>query len=162
MTTAYQVKLREFPARPVLSLTRHVTNEELTGVGREFIGGFRAAGVRALPGPEGAPFTIYYGEVSEDSDGPIEWCWPVPGGAMNELAGRFPELTLRTDSAHFEAFVHYGRATQLHTSRIALAVQSLLSWAREADRHTAGGLRLLYRAGRAGDGPDLDLALPVR
>ena len=162
MTTAYRVRVRDLSARSVLSLTRHVTNEELTLVGREFIAGFHEAGVRPLPGPEGAPFTIYYGEVSEDSDGPIEWCWPVAHDEAQTLAERFPALALRTDAAHVEAYVHYGQATQLHVSRIALAVQSLLSWARDADKRVTGGLRLLYRAGTAGEGPDLDLSLPVR
>jgi DNA-binding transcriptional MerR regulator len=162
MSTAYPVRVRELPARMVLSVTRHVTNEELTDVGKEFVTGFRAAGVDALPGMEGAPFTIYYGEVSEDSDGPIEWCWPVPEAQAEDLAERFPELTLRADHAHLEAYVHYGRASQLHVSRIALAVESMLSWARDRDKRVTGGLRLLYRAGSAGDGPDLDLSLPVR
>jgi len=162
MSTAYQVRVRDLPARQVLTITRHVTNDELTGFGREFIEGFREAGVSALPGVEGAPFTIYYGEVSEDSDGPIEWCWPVAEARAEELAQRFPHLTLRPDHAHVEAYVHYGRASQLHVSRIALAVESMLSWARDRERRVSGGLRLLYRAGNAGEGPDLDLSLPVR
>jgi DNA-binding transcriptional MerR regulator len=162
MSTAYEVELREQPERTVLSLTRQVGNEELIAVGREFIAGFHAAGVRALPGVEGAPFSIYYGEVSEDSDGPIEWCWPVPQAEAAALAARFPELAARVDSAHAEAYVHYGQASQLHAARIALAIQSLLSWAGDQDKHVAGELRLLYRSGNAGEGPDLDLCLPVR
>jgi DNA-binding transcriptional MerR regulator len=162
MSTAYRVKVRDLPARQLLTATRNVTSEELVGVGRAFIAGFRQAGVRALPGVEGAPFTIYYGEVSEDSDGPIEWCWPVPREQAGTLAERFPDLTLRADHAHLEAYVHYGRASQLHVSRIALAVESMLSWARDRDQHVTGGLRLLYRAGHAGEGPELDLSLPVR
>lgn len=161
MSTAYRVRVRDLPARMVLTLTRHVTNEELTGFGRDFVAGFREAGVSALPGVEGAPFTIYYGEVSEDSDGPIEWCWPVLDAQAETLAERFPALTLRADHAHVEAYVHYGRASQLHVSRIALAVESMLSWARDRDKQVIGGLRLLYRAGNAGEGPDLDLSLPV-
>lgn len=162
MSTAYPVRVRDLPARLVLTDTRHVTNEELIDVGKEFVAGFREAGVSALPGVEGAPFTIYYGEVSEDSDGPIEWCWPVPEAQAETLAERFPELTLRADDAHVEAYVHYGRASQLHVSRIALAVESMLSWARDRDKYVIGELRLLYRAGNAGEGPDLDLSLPVR
>jgi DNA-binding transcriptional MerR regulator len=162
MATAYEVKVRDLPARTLLSLTRHVTNEELTVVGKEFIAGLREAGVRRLPGPEGAPFTVYYGEVSEDSDGPIEWCWPVRETDAQPLSERFPDLTVRADDAHREAYVHYGRASQLHVSRIALAVESMLSWARERDKHVTGGLRLLYRSGTAGEGPDVDLSLPVR
>src|SRR5437879_111675 len=48
----------------------------------------------------GAAFLIYYGEVSEDSDGPIEWCRPVPDDQAQGIATGFPELTLRTEPAH--------------------------------------------------------------
>jgi hypothetical protein len=56
-----------------------------------------------------APFTIYYGEVSGDSDGPVEFCWPVPDDRAAEIAAGFPDLTLRTEPAHQEAFVGQGR-----------------------------------------------------
>ena len=85
----------------------------------------------------------------------------LEGHHEETLAERFPALTLRADHAHVEAYVHYGRASQLHVSRIALAVESMLSWARDRDKQVIGGLRLLYRAGNAGEGPDLDLSLPV-
>lgn len=161
MSRAYPVKARDLPARTLLTLTRHVSNEELTMVGREFVAGLREAGVRTMPGVEGAPFTIYHGEVNEDSDGPIEWCHPVPEADAEALAERFPDLVLRTDQAHVEAYVRYGRATPLHRARITLAVESMLSWARDRDERLMGGLRLLYRSGYAGEGPDLDLALAV-
>ena len=56
-------------------------------------------GVARVDGIAGAPFTIYYGEVSGDSDGPVEFCWPVPGDQAAEIAARFPDLTLRTEPA---------------------------------------------------------------
>jgi hypothetical protein len=31
---------------------------------------------------------------------PVEWCWPVPDDQANEIAARFPDLTLRTEPAH--------------------------------------------------------------
>ena len=158
---AYAVALRTLPDRSVLTQTRHATVDELGDVRERFVGGFRKAGIEPLGGALGAPFTVYYGEVGADSDGPIEWCWPVPDAEAEALAARFPELTLRTDPAHQEAYVHYGATTQLHAARIGLAAQSLLAWTRERDRRPAGGLRLVYLSSGDG-GTDCDVAVPLR
>ena len=50
-------------------------------------------------------FSIYWSEVSADSDGPVEWCKPVPEETAKALASHYPELTLRTEPAHSEAYV---------------------------------------------------------
>ncbi len=39
------------------------------------------------------------GEVSEDSDGPVEWCLPMAGDQVEPTAARLSELTLRTEPA---------------------------------------------------------------
>jgi sigma-70-like protein len=51
--------------------------------------------------------------VSADSDGPVEWCKPVPAAEAEGLAAQFPELTLRVQPAHREAYVDLGPAGQL-------------------------------------------------
>jgi hypothetical protein len=69
----------------------------------------------SVPSPEGiagAPFLIYHGEVTEDSDGPVEWCWPVPDDQAAAIAARFPDLTLRTEPAHQKPFIHLGRSAR--------------------------------------------------
>jgi hypothetical protein len=58
-----------------------------------------------MNGREGAMFTIYWGEVSADSDGPVEMCKPVPESDAKALASQYPELSLRTEPAHREAYV---------------------------------------------------------
>lgn len=158
---AYAVATRSLPDRSVLTQTRHVHVDGLTGARKEFVGAFREAGIEQLDGAAGAPFTVYYGEVSADSDGPIEWCWPVAEVRAEQLARRLPDMTLRTDPAHQEAYVHYGATTQVHAARIALAAQSLLTWARERDRRAAGGMRLVYLSTGNGSGTDCDVALPL-
>jgi len=50
-------------------------------------------------------FSIYWGEVSADSDGPVEWCKPVPESDAKTLASHYPELSWRTEPAHREAYV---------------------------------------------------------
>jgi DNA-binding transcriptional MerR regulator len=158
---AYAVGLRALPDRSVLTQTRHVHVDGLTAAREEFVGTFLQAGVPQLGGARGAPFTVYYGEVSFDSDGPIEWCWPVAEQEAERLSARFPDLTLRTDPAHQEAYVHYGATTQLHAARISLAAQSLLAWAQDQDRRGSGGMRLVYLSPGDGAEVDCDVVLPL-
>jgi DNA-binding transcriptional MerR regulator len=160
---AYAVSTRTLPDRSVLTRTRDMLVEEQTAVREEFMRTFQDAGVAPLPGAAGAPYIIYYGDVTADSDGPIEWCWPVADSRAQELAERFPDLTLRTDPAHQEVYVHYGSTTLLHAARIVLAAQSLLAWAHDQDRELVGGPRLVYlQADGDGVGPDCDVAAPLR
>jgi DNA-binding transcriptional MerR regulator len=87
----YEVAVRDIPARSLLSLMRHLHQDEVMQVGREFfIHRMARGGVARIEGIAGAPFTIYYGEVSGDSDGPVEFCWPVPSDQADEIAARFP------------------------------------------------------------------------
>lgn len=163
MSMAYAVSTRTLPDRSVLTQTRHLHVDEQTVVREEFVGNIREAGIKPLPGAAGSPFIIYYGDLSADSDGPIEWCWPIADDRAHELAARFPDLTLRTDPAHQEAYVHYGATTLLHAARIVLAAQSLLAWARDQDRQTVGPLRLVYlEADGEGTVPDCDVAVPLK
>jgi DNA-binding transcriptional MerR regulator len=159
---AYAVSTRSLPDRSVLSQTRHVRFDEQTPVREEFMGLFHEAGIKPLPGVAGAPFVVYYGDVSVESDGPIEWCWPVAEDRAEQLAAELPDLTLRTDPAHQEAYVHYGATTLLHAARIILAAQSLLAWAHDQDREIAAGLRLVYlETDGDASSPDCDVAAPL-
>jgi hypothetical protein len=70
--------------------------------------------VKAQPPPRvdgaaGAASLIYHGEVNQDSDGPVEFCWPMPQDLAGQLAASFPGLTLRTEPAHQEAYIHLGQ-----------------------------------------------------
>jgi DNA-binding transcriptional MerR regulator len=108
-TVMYEVATREIPERSLLCLLRHVEGDAgAWALGKEFVGLMRERPIPRLAGRARAAFVIYHGEVTEDSDGPIEWCRPVPPEQAEELAARFPELTLRTEAAHTEAFVHLG------------------------------------------------------
>jgi hypothetical protein len=75
----YEVAVRDIPERSLLSLMRHLHQDEVMQTGREFfIHPIARGGVARVEGIAGAPFTIYYAEVSGDSDGPVEFCWPAP------------------------------------------------------------------------------------
>jgi DNA-binding transcriptional MerR regulator len=101
----YEVATRDVPRRSVLCLKRNVNEEGAWALGKEFIAILRERPLPKMKGREGAMFSIYWGEVSADSDGPVEWCMPVPEAEAKALASHYPELTLRSERAHREAFV---------------------------------------------------------
>jgi DNA-binding transcriptional MerR regulator len=169
----YEVATREIPKRSLLCLLRSVDQHGMWAFGKEFIGIFRE---RPLPeiakaeGREGAFFCIWWSTPSPDGAGPIEWCTPVLPAQAEDLASRYPELTLRTEAAHQEAFValpdegdemvHWG-----------LACESLDAWTREQELEHAGdrlartpdelGLRITYLPSALNtDEPYRDLAIP--
>ena len=101
----YEVATREIPERSVLCLKRNVDPQGAWALGKEFIAVLRERPLPKMEGRAGAMFTIYWGEVSADSDGPVEWCKPVPEAEAQALASHYPELSLRTEPAHREAYV---------------------------------------------------------
>jgi DNA-binding transcriptional MerR regulator len=162
----YEVAVRDIPARSLLSLMRHLHEGEVMQIGREFfIHRMARGGVARVDGIAGAPFTIYYGEVSGDSDGPVEFCWPVPSGQAAEIAARFPDLTLRTEPAHQEAFVGQGRpGIWSNGAEAEVAIESLIAWAAEQQRQPSDGVRmvLIFNPANQGAGPDCEFAVALR
>jgi DNA-binding transcriptional MerR regulator len=165
----YEVKVRDIPARSLLCLLRHAsTEQEVWDLGKEVIGMLKAqpTPVPRIEGVAGAAFLVYYGEVNQDSDGPVEFCWPVPQDQAGQLAASLPALNLRTEPAHQEASVHLD-----HDSTAAqwqAVGDSVLAWAAEQQRLPSDlPLRVtllttaapVTDASRRGGG---DLALPLR
>src|ERR1700683_4328352 len=101
----YEVATREMPERSVLCLKRNVDEKGAWALGKEFIAILRERPLPKMEGREGAMFSIYWGEVSGDSDGPVEWCKPIPEADAKALAAHYPELTLQIEPAHREAYV---------------------------------------------------------
>jgi hypothetical protein len=161
----YEVAVRDIPTRSLLSLMRRAHQDELMQMGREFfIHRMMRGGVARVEGIAGAPFTIYYGEVSGDSDGPVEFCWPVPGDQAAEIAARFPDLTLRTEPAHQEAFVGQGKpGIWGNEAEAEVAIESLVAWASEQQRQPSGGVRmvLVFNPANQGAGPDCEFAVAL-
>jgi DNA-binding transcriptional MerR regulator len=163
----YEVATREIPERSLLCLQRNVDVQGQWGFGKEFIGIWRERPIPPMEGRAGATFCIYWSHPSPDSDGLIEWCRPVPAAEANALAERYPELTLRAEPAHREAFVALPAGYQ--AVQWDLACGSLDAWMQEEDRGHEGerlspapedlGLRTTYLA----TGPSevgIDLAIP--
>ena len=163
----YDVATRKIGDRSLLCLKRHVDGVAgAWALGKECIGIFRDRPLALMDGIAGASFCIYHGEVNEDSDGPIEWCRPVPGDQAEAIAGDYPELTLRTEPAHEEAFVHLGPGGQTSAAQWQLVSESLFAWNVEHRRSPSDlGVRITFLVGpgvTAGTGPDCDFAVPIR
>lgn len=165
MSVTYEVEVRTIPARRLLGAIKRVREEELLEQSRElFIHRLARGGVPRVEGIAGAPFTIYHGEVGGDGDGPVEWCWPVPDDHAEEQAARFPDLTLRTEPEHEEAYVRTGRARHIGGTEAEVALHALAAWAAEHNREASEGVRfvLVPNPGNEGDGPDGEFAVVLR
>jgi hypothetical protein len=86
----HEVATGEMPQRSLLCLKRYVDEAGAWAFGKEFIAIIRDQRLPRIPGQEGAVFSIYWGQVSADSDGPVEWCKPVPAAEAKGLAARSP------------------------------------------------------------------------
>ena len=165
----YEVKVRDIPARSLLCLLRHAsTEQEVWAMGKEVIGMLKAQPVPVprIEGVAGAAFLVYYGEVNQDSDGPVEFCWPVPQDQAGQLAACLPGLTLRTEPAHQEAYVHLDQdATAAQWQAVS---DSALAWAAEQQRQPSDlplRVTLLTTAAPVTDASrrgGSDFALPLR
>lgn len=171
-TVMYEVATREMPQRSLLCLKRNVDGwDGAWAFGKEFIGIIRDQRLPRLEGREGAVFSIYWGEVSADSDGPMEWCKPIPDAEAEGLAGQFPELTLRVEPAHREAYVDLAPYGQGSPTEWQLAAEALRTWADEQGidpkQLSLGpedlGVRITYLANGSPtetSAPDCDFAVP--
>lgn len=157
----YDVSVRTVPARNVLSLLRHLRWDEFVGVAHDF--SRRFGGIPRLEGVAGASFIVFHGEVSQDSDGPAELCRPVPAEIATELAAEFPDLVLRTEAEHEEAYVHLARdGRQTPSAQSMLVLESLLAWAAEQHRRPGGSVRQVFTAGGpSAGGLACDFAIPL-
>lgn len=70
----YEVSTRQITDRRILCLKRNVEGWDAAwALGKEFIRVLKSRPMPRIEGICGAVFCIYHGEVSEDSDGPLEW-----------------------------------------------------------------------------------------
>jgi hypothetical protein len=162
----YEVATRDIPARKVLCLKRHVDGwQGAWAFGKEFVGILKDRPMPRVSGTEGATFCIYYGDVSDDSDGPLEWCRPVPEDNADKLAVGYPDLTFRSEAAHSEAFVHLGSGGQTTSVQWQLVSEVLRTWSAEQKRPPSDlGVRVTYLvSGSVGHetGPDCDFVVPL-
>jgi DNA-binding transcriptional MerR regulator len=102
---------------------------------------------------------VYHGEVTEDSDGPVEVCLPVDADAAGKAG-----LTSRVEPAHQQAYVRL-RTSQTRYPHILSAYDAVFDWVAQHHRRPAGPPREMYLSHYPDAGPDdeiCDVALPFR
>jgi DNA-binding transcriptional MerR regulator len=159
----YEISLRDMPERSMMCALRYAHTDQLMAFGRELMARLRPLAAPQPHDPVTAFFIVFHGEVSEDSDGPIEFCWPVPADRAEDIAASLGDLKLRVEPAHQEAFVQTGQA-RLGTAQLTPVIETLFRWTAEHQRQVTGGLRQILisnpEAGR--NGPDGEWAIALK
>jgi len=159
----YDVQTRIIPERTLLSISRHLHADETDAFFADAFARLRAAGP-GLEGIAGCPFLVFYGEVSDDSDGPVELCRPVDPGTDASLARAMTDTQLRVEQAHDEVFIRLAMK-DMGWPALAPAIDALEAWVREQRRAPAGALRQVLIADQrtaAPTTPVCDLSIPLR
>jgi DNA-binding transcriptional MerR regulator/effector-binding domain-containing protein len=151
----YDIHERDVPEQAVLTEQRHVRVPELqTWLPAAMDRLLAAAAARG--GPSGPGFVVYHGEVSEDSDGPVEVCVPVASAVG-------VDAPVRTESAHREAYTTITKA-QVAYPQILSAYDAVVEWVRAEKRTITGSPREVYFADFDTAGPTdevCDIAFPI-
>jgi hypothetical protein len=155
----YDIKVRSLPERSILAIGAHLHIDATSGFFADAVARLRAAGP-GLGGVAGLPYLIFYGEVSEDSDGPLELCRPVAAGVRS---GPADDMQLRAEPAHDEAYIRVA-SKDMGWPALLPACEALERWA-AGQRRPAGTLRQVLIADQrtaAPETPVCDLSLPLR
>jgi DNA-binding transcriptional MerR regulator len=131
------ITTRDVAEQTFLTEQRHVTADALPDFIAE-AGGRQHHTLAAIGGPFGPTVVIYHGDVTEDSDGPVEVCSPVPA----DVAGDLP-LPSRVERAHREAFTTITKG-QVRYPDILSAYDAVESWVANNGKSVAGAPREVY------------------
>ncbi|MBB5960312.1 DNA-binding transcriptional MerR regulator [Saccharothrix tamanrassetensis] len=157
LVKVFEVKQRDVPEQVVLTEQRHVSQPGLTDWIAEGMGRVAKA-TESYGGIAGEALVIYYGEVSEDSDGPVEVALPIAADAPPAGAAG------RVEPAHREAYVRL-RKREVEFPQILSAYDAVAAWVKENGLTEAGAPREVYFADWGKAGPDdevCDIAFPVK
>ncbi|MEO6823015.1 MAG: hypothetical protein ABI468_11535, partial [Candidatus Nanopelagicales bacterium] len=91
-------------------------------------------------GSNGAPYLIFYGDVSEDSDGPLELCRPIRDEVTVDTGRLGADVQVREEGAHDEVYVRLTQS-QMGWPAMLPVVDALDAWATSNGRNPAGALR---------------------
>ena len=161
--TSYEIQTRTMPERTLLAISRHLHASETDAFFNDAFARLRSAGP-GLQGIAGCPFLVVYGEVSDDSDGPLELCRPVAVTTSADPPPAMADLQLRTEAAHDEAFIRL-TMKEMGWPVLAPAVDALETWVRQQHREIAGALRQVLIADQRTATPDTpvcDLSVPLK
>ena len=156
--TTHDVMLRTLPERRLASINRHLLVGETDAFFGEAFAKLRSTGP-GLEGIAGCPFLIYYGEVSDDSDGPMELCRPIASTDPVTV----DEVQTRVEAAHDEAYVRL-KKSELAWPAMRAALDDLEGWVSAADRRPAATFRQVLIADQRTATDDTlvcDLSIPL-
>jgi hypothetical protein len=159
----YDIQTRTIPERKLVSINRHLYANETDAFLDEAFARLRSA-APGLEGIAGCPFLVFYGEVSDDSDGPMELCRPVAHSTIGDSAPVVADVQLRVEPAHDEVFIRLAMK-DIGWPAMAPAVDAIEAWAREQRREPAGPLRQVLIADQRSATPDTlvcDLTVPLK
>lgn len=131
------VTTREMPQQTLLTEQAYVDAQHLS----DWIvqAGLRQlAAAEAVGGQVEASIVIYHGEVSEDSDGPVESAVPIDPTQAEKAT-----LPTRVEPSHLEAFVTISRA-QVRYPDILSAYDAVEAWIAETNALQGGSPREYY------------------
>ena len=160
---SYDVQTRIIPERTLLSISRHLHADETDAFFGDAFARLRSAAA-GVEGIAGCPFLVFYGEVSDDSDGPMELCRPVAPGSAVDPAAAMAGIQLRMEPAHDEVFIRLAMK-DMGWPALAPTVDALEAWMREQRRQPAGALRQVLIADQRTATPGTlvcDLSVPLR
>jgi DNA-binding transcriptional MerR regulator len=159
----YDVQTRTMPARTLATISRHLHANETDAFFADAFTRLRSAGP-GLTGIEGCPFLVFYGEVSYDSDGPMELARPVATDTTSDPAQATAGVQVRTEPAHDEVFIRLAMK-EMGWPAMLPAVDALEAWIRGERREAAGPLRQVLLADQRTAAPDTlvcDLSVPLK
>lgn len=157
--TTHDIDVLTLPERRIASISRHVLAADTDAFFHEAFARLRSTG----PGREGiagCPFLVFYGEASDDSDGPMELCRPI--GDLGPVGAEGIEV--RVEAAHDEAYVRLTK-DELAWSAMRGALDELETWSRVNDRQPAATFRQVLIADQrhaADDALVCHLSVPLR
>ncbi|WP_370943865.1 MerR family transcriptional regulator [Amycolatopsis sp. cg5] len=158
-TIMYEVHVRDIPARTLLSVTEQLTADQIGDFAGPLFGLFGGPTVARPEGVAGVPFLRYHGEVSADSDAPVEFCCPVVDAEAT--AARFPDMTASIEDATREAYISVRKADMM----TSLGFESLQQWVTDRGEQADWTPRQIFLVNPdvvGDDDPVFELAVPLR
>ena len=156
---SYDITTRAIPRRTILSISRHLHGNETNAFFADAFARLRSA-APGLEGIAGCPYLIFYGEVSDDSDGPMELCRPVSARPSQKVE----DVQVREEPEHTEAYIRLAMK-DMGWPALAPAVDALEAWVRGQRREPAGALRQVLIGDQRTAKPDTpvcDLSIPLK
>jgi DNA-binding transcriptional MerR regulator len=159
---SYDIQTRNVPERSLAAITRHLYLNQTDAFFGDAFARLRSTGP-ALKGLDGCPFLVFYGDVSDDSDGPVELCRPVASPADRQ-PGAVADVQIRVEPAHDEVFIRLAKKDMGWPAMLP-AADALEAWVKDQHRQPAGPLRQVLIADQRTATPDTlvcDLTVPLK